>query len=89
MRTLHSRGRSTDARVIVLSGLGQAATPVPVQNPSSAPASEMSGGAKTVLFGGVIGGIVLAIVGNVMGQHRLLTEHIFKKNRRRARRRHS
>jgi hypothetical protein len=49
----------------------------------------MSGGAKTVLFGGVIGGIVLAIVGNVMGQHRLLTEHIFKKNRRRARRRHS
>ena len=29
---------------------------------------------------------VMAIVGNVMGQHRLLTEHIFKKNRRRHRR---
>lgn len=85
MRTLHSRGRSTDARVIVLGGLGQATPPAPAANTPS-PSTETSGLAKTVLFGGVIGGVVLAIVGNVMGQHRLLTEHIFKKNRRRARR---
>lgn len=79
MQHLSTRGRSLDSRFIVMNGFGQVA-------PAAAPAPEMSGGAKAVLFGGVIGGIVMAIVGNVMGQHRLLTEHIFKKNRRRHRR---
>lgn len=54
--------------------------------PASAAAPARSGFATIVLFGGVIGGAALAIVGGVMGQHRLLTEHVFKKNRRSRRR---
>lgn len=84
MQHLSTRGRSLDSRFIVMNGFGQVAPAA--APPAATPAPEMSGGAKTVLFGGVIGGIVMAIVGNVMGQHRLLTEHIFKKNRRRHRR---
>lgn len=61
----------------------------PAAPPPAAPltsTSSLSGLASTVLFGGLIGGFALAVVGGMMGQHRLLTQHVFKKNRRRARR---
>lgn len=63
-----------------------ASTPAttPVATP---PPSERSGVANALLFGGIIGGAIMAIVGNMMGQHRLLTQHVFKNRRRRTRRR--
>jgi len=62
--------------------------PAPAASASAAPpASERSTFANVVLFGGIIGGAIVAIVGSAMGQHRLLTQHVFKNRRRRTGRR--
>jgi len=71
--------------------LGDAPAPAPSASatPPAAtpPASERSTFANVVLFGGIIGGAIVAIVGSAMGQHRLLTQHVFKNRRRRTGRR--
>ncbi len=63
-----------------------AASSAPSPVTTSSATSSLSGFATAVLFGGVIAGIALAVVGGMMGQHRLLTQHVFKNRRRRARR---
>ena len=61
-----------------------ASAPTSASTPSAT--SSLSQFATMVLWGGLIGGIALAVVGGMMGQHRLLTQHVFKNRRRRARR---
>lgn len=56
--------------------LGQ--TPAPAETPGSP-------FADWVLFGGVAGGFLVLLVGGVVGQNRLWTQHILKRNRRRRR----
>ena len=73
-------------RTLTYLGDAPSAATVPTSAPAPTATSSLSGFATVVLFGGLIGGIGLAIVGGMMGQHRLLTQHVFKNRRRRARR---
>jgi len=40
---------------------------------------------RAVMVGGLVAGVVVLIVGSRMGQNRLWTRHILKRNRRRRR----